>query len=606
MDNNRFNRLAIMRKKPTIPGYLLIGLAACITLINLQSTLILVRSFWARVNLGLDLTDESFNLMNLGNSEKNSVWPYARVLGPIFNLLNKNISEYRLFGLSFLILVCFFGALVTIKNADKKIGPSSLTLSLLVTLQIVIILFIPSVFRYLLVTPGYQWLLIVNSILLVIILIGVIPKIDGLNLSMKLALISVSFILLTMGLARLSGGIIAFLSASLSLAWRRDLPTLKKMVVFFYCSILLICVGFLLLNYELLKNYASTLVNFSQVLPQAFSLKSEILEILLPVLLLLVLIGLSKLALNFCSKRISTKRMHFLKRIYIFGALPLIALFLSTSGFSLDFQLPHIFLAVFCLVIIISTLNLKIADLYILPLIFLPYLTLFGSSTPAYGNWQTILFCIYSLTIFYSCCSNPIPEEGRYEKEDLIIILLIISVLFSILANRISSDTYEKALLPSYSPIDSNTSLNYSSNKLKSIKAFRLDAFKNGFTPNNAILDLSYFHPGLALMLDSFTEPSTIYDRYFEKSLDKQVEKLIPTLDMYISDKGYIFLPVETDRVFTESVCKSIYEYLAPDPLANLLLKLGYTPSVKIVSVYRSDSIDLTLAENDVVLAKFC
>ena len=606
MNYNYINRLGLLKTKVFFSVHIPTGLAILITLLNLQTIFTLVQNFWARVNLGLDLTDESFNLMNLTHREDNSVWPYSRVLGPIFNLLEENIANYRLFGLVFLFLICIIGITVTLLNARYKNHSNFMSLPALISLQIVITLFVPSVFRYLLVTPGYQWILIVGSILLAIILIGVIPRFDKLGTFLKLTLIGVSLILLAMSLARLSGGVIALLSVSLGLAWKRSASSYKKLIVFLYLSMFLTSGVFLILNFELVKNYASTMLNFSNVLPQAFSIKSELTDVFLPIICLSLLIALNKFVLQFASNRFSYERVYVAKNIYILGALPILTIILSRSDVILNFQLPHNSLAIFCLIALVLTLNLEKTDILIFPVILLPFLTLFGSSTPAFGNWQTMLFCIYSLIIFYACLRDSSGTQIQFGKEHVFVILLIVSVSCSILANRITSDTYEKVLLPRHSPVDLVTGLNYSSGKLNSINSFRSSSLENGFNPDKSILDLSYFHPGLALMLGSSTEPNTIYDRFFQSSLNLQVDNLAPTLKRFVTEKGFILLPVERDRLFSKFGCRSIASYLAIDPLAQLFSERGFNPKVRFISVYRSDSIDLTLPNNDVVLVKVC
>ena len=131
------------------------------------------------MNLGLDLTDESFNLMNLTNSQDNFAWPYSRILGPIFNLLNKDIAQFRIADLVILSVLCLFGSVITLSEARKGKSKNILLLPSAISLQVVIILFVPSVFRYLLVTPGYQWILITGSLLLTILLIGIVPRHSG-------------------------------------------------------------------------------------------------------------------------------------------------------------------------------------------------------------------------------------------------------------------------------------------------------------------------------------------------------------------------------------------------------------------------------------------
>jgi hypothetical protein len=242
----------------------------------------------------------------------------------------------------------------------------------------------------------------------------------------------------------------------------------------------------------------------------------------------------------------------------------------------------------------------------VVPLIVLPFLTLFGSSTPAIGNWQTMLFCVYGFLIFYAVTLRSHVEVNTLRKTHLIVVLFIISASCSVLANRIGSDTYEKVLLPRTSPIDKLTNLNYSAEKLNSIKIYRSQAFENGFTSDRSILDLSYFPPGLALMLNGTTENDTIYDRFFQSSLDLQVNNLSSSLSRFVIAKGYILLPVERNRTFTNSSCQNLTEYLATDPLAKLLTIRDLDPKARFISIYRSDEIDLTLPNSDVIMVKIC
>jgi hypothetical protein len=263
-------------------------------------------------------------------------------------------------------------------------------------------------------------------------------------------------------------------------------------------------------------------------------------------------------------------------------------------------------LAIFCLIAIILSLNLEKTDLFLIPLILLPFLTLFGSSTPAIGNWQTMLFSVYGVILFCAYALKSNIEISSLRKTHLIVVFFIISASCSVLANRISSDTYEKDLLPRTSPVDKVTNLNYTRDKLDSIDFFRSQAFENGFTSEKSILDLSYFHPGLALLLNSSTERDTIYDRFFQSSLNLQVESLSSTLTRYVAEKGFILLPIDKGRILPNLSCQNLSDYLATDPLAKLLTSLGINPEARYISIYRSNKVDLTLPANDVILVQVC
>jgi hypothetical protein len=576
------------------------------SILNLNTAIDLLRNFWVRVNLGVDLTDESFNLMNLTNSESNLAWPYSRTLGPIFNFLNNDIAHFRLAGLVILSIICLLGIVISLAEANKVDKIKFFLLTSLIPLQIVIILFVPSVFWYLLVTPGYQWILITGSISLAILLIGLVPRYSELSIFMKITLIGISLILLAMSLARLSGGIIAVLSVSLALMWKRDFQSFKKFIVFLYSSILLTSGFFIAFNFELIKNYVITMNNFSKVLPQAFSLKSEVTDVLLPVIFLLCLIAFNKILLQFSFLRFSRVHITIFQYVYLFGILPLLAFSLSKTDVILNVTFPRNSLAILCLIAIFLSLNIGKSEILLIPLILLPFLTLFGSSTQAIGNWQTMLFCVYGLLIFCAGALRSNIEISPTRKIHLIVTLFIISASCSILANRIGSDTYQKDLLPRNAPVDKVTNLNYTAEKLESINFFRSQAFENGFTSGKSILDLSYWHPGLAFILNSSTEKNTIYDRFFQSSLNLQVNNLSSTLTKFRSEKGFILLPVEKSRIFTNSSCQNLTEYLDTDPLAKLLQNQGFNPRVRYISIYRSHKIDLTTPANDIILVKVC
>lgn len=576
------------------------------TILNLHTALNLFRNYWLRVKLGLDLTDESFNLMNLTNSQDNFSWPYSRILGPIFNLLNKDIAQFRIAGLVFLSMLCLFGSVISILEGRRGKSKSVFLLTAIISLQIVTILFIPSVFRYLLVTPGYQWILITGSLLLTILLIGIVPRYSELSIFMKMILVGISLILLVMSLARLSGGLIAVLSVSIALMWKRDTQSFKEFIVFLYFSIFLMVGLFTLFNFELIKNYAGTMLNFSRVLPQAFSLESEVIDVFLPVMLLLCVVFLYKELQKFSYTRFSQSQISNIHYVYLFMILPLFAFIIIKTDVVLNLTLPQNSLAILCLISILLSLNISKSELPLIPLLLLPFLTLFGSSTPAIGNWQTMLFCVYGLLILCSVELRSRIEIGPLRKTHLAVVLIIVSASCSVLTDRIGSDTYEKDLLPRTSPVDKVTDLNYTAQKLESIELFRSQAFKNGFISGEPILDLSYFHPGLALMLNSSTERHTIYDRFFQSSLTLQVDNLSSTLTKFVAKKGFILLPVEKNRVFVNSSCQRLSEYLGTDPLAHLLIGKGLNPNAKYISLYRSDKIDLTLPANDVVLVKVC
>ena len=119
--NSAVTKLGLFKIK-SLPGKILLTcLMSYYTVLNLQTALTLLRNFWLRVYLGLDLTDESFNLMNLTKYQDNSVWPYSRILGPIFNLANNDVANYRKVGFVILLILCLVGIIVIITKVKETI-----------------------------------------------------------------------------------------------------------------------------------------------------------------------------------------------------------------------------------------------------------------------------------------------------------------------------------------------------------------------------------------------------------------------------------------------------------------------------------------------------
>jgi hypothetical protein len=139
------------------------------------TTEIWIRSFnqiYANLKAGYGFTDEGGPLIALHeraiHGTSSYTFTFVEPLNLIFAISKQNIYIFRIIGLLILLLILIFFFL---RNVSKS-KPKNILLIFLSSILLSSLMTIPSVFRYLLVTPTYQWTILVSSVLINIIYLG--------------------------------------------------------------------------------------------------------------------------------------------------------------------------------------------------------------------------------------------------------------------------------------------------------------------------------------------------------------------------------------------------------------------------------------------------
>jgi hypothetical protein len=564
----------------------------------------------SRLHLGIDLTDESWNLYNINAGRNDFAWAYSGLLKILLKICHNSISIFRLAAVLYLLILTLS---VTLLAIEKK---REYSISFISTLTVagILILQIPSTFRYLLITPGYQWLLMVSGIqiLLFSILIEKCKKYTSRRSRRIVHLLnfSLGFSLFEIFLCRATGFLatipIVFIAIN-----QRDIKTHLKQTVSILASFLFCGLVYLAFRPNYIRDYLGTINQIRHAYAGVYSLGFQVhsfshsfLMFLLPLLGSYIfgeLIG--RVGQKFTSAALWLRWMKY-RSILIITAI----IYYSRFGFDLGGAQSKYLLTTTILSGVILGLQSKEPQFYKLaPVAFLPYTTLFGSSIPSGANWQPYLATLGLLLIISSIYSVN-TEDSRFIPVQKI--LLTVFLLFNLTQPIVSQryESYEKDLSPIANSIDQESGLYYSESKLKSINNFREDASKNGFREGDSILDLSYWHPGLVYLLRGKDPQPQIGDKFWISSLDSQLSTVMPLIRGKFSNEGdYILIEVASSLKIHPSQTKVRLDSLMKgDPLSQKLKSQNYNPFVEVISVYRSQPVDLTLTPSDAVLLRLC
>jgi hypothetical protein len=595
-------------------NYFLLICASVFLLAPLIISTLKINYFQINANLkaGYGLTDESFALNalreRLANGLSSYSFPFSEPLVVLFWIARENTYFYRLSGLILLTIISIF---FYFRNATK-LHLQNLVLIALCFYLFVAILTIPSVFRYLLVTPSYQWTVLVASVLLNVIVVGRQPT---RRIIVLLSHITLAVLIFSMALSRPTSGGIAFISLILFLLITSNWKSYSvKHIIFAQASLIFFVSIF---NVSKLRSRFMESVKVSQAYdPNGYSLLAEITDVISGVYIIVLISFATFFLMRYFLKITNINAQEPKLGRFIFAFTATFILLIQTNS-----KVPSIvtgqkyILSVFIIISILAATLIETRDYIALFVIsFLPYTSQFGSNTPAIGNVQILLICQSLLlvgVIVRAFFTEPGSIDLRKKKNSLsnfsavslstTAFFLSLAMYHNFAESQVGNN-FEKTLYPAASSVSKVNGLYYTSEKLQSLDRFAQDS---KLETNEQVIDLSSFHLGLVLYAGGIQSQRALPDKFWIYNIEEQVKFVMDLHGERMKAAGTKIL-VETNLKSITKACVDLSSLVALPEISNELRNLGFNPKVRVKGVYGSQPEDLTLYPNDALLVETC
>jgi hypothetical protein len=556
---------------------------------------ILIVNFTNQIYSGYGLGDEGFllgmlRLRSQGNVE-NHIWPFTEVLRIPFEISGGNILLYRLIGILVIAgLFCYL--LLVIKNAnfDKFIFVviATVTSSLFLTF--------PTPFNFLLITPGYQWILIVSSTVITLLMI-IRKNLQDFN---NTEIILVNLLVIFSILARPTGGIVTLVLIGIYAS-----PHIKFFSLRILLPQFLIWAMVFFLNIFNLRGRFFELYQASQVNQQKgynLSLNEKVLDIGLPFLFCAAVVTLSFLiSFKVGSALPLDKYQKYLIILSTVTILWLLTLELSKSKWILYLVVYAFVLGCFSFAVF-QKIEL-VLKLFLLS--FLPFFSQFGSTVTSLAN---PLFLFLSLSLFFVSLLVHARKTYCYTEFKcnaqlmIIFILFLYSIFYVNYAKQNDNKTYEKSVGKFATAKSITDGLMYNEVRLQNLKDFTSQANIGG----KNVTDLSFFHPGLITFAGGHTDGWITSDKYFIESIDQAFSFLLEKNDPHVFSKNSFILLESGKPEKPNADCRPITSYVLAAPLRDAILDNELNVNVKLLATYESSPEEFNLYPNYAVLVKVC
>lgn len=565
-----------------------------------------IRHWFARLELGIDLSDESFNLRQLDErllGNQKYLMPYTDILYYMYKLSGKDIFMYRLSGIIIVLTISIAPLLFVIFHFFKMDYFSNVRL-LFAQLLSLSVLLIPSSFGYFLLTPGYQWLISIGHTMIFSSVLFIFRRpFNKILLILSLLLLNLGLLFIMLG--RFSSGILIFLIVAFYIvALKKELP--KHFFYSFLTCLILLLIFFVNINY---LHKISYLYKLQQAV-SSNSIFSEITDTLKGVLLFFLV-----LIIQFLFAKILIR---FASHINLLGFFVFVMINVFISNYTFELWTIYftyaenflIFLFTYLTGLILAILGMRFNHLlFIFSFGIIPILSNFGSSNPIFANEQPYYqSAIYLIVSSLFIISKPISRIKLVKG--LMMILLVILIIF---INSQREKSYGKSLNIGNSLVSSKyDNLLYSPNKVINMDFFRFNAIENGIRFEDKVLDLSYWHPGLSQILQIRSIPAGQADKFFKPSLASQFESFNPRNENLFNrfNTSFMFLSVPSEAVSQENIelnrCYPMAIFLKHDSELQVILKNSGPYNVKMISYYVSSKEDMTLYPDYGILVKDC
>lgn len=566
-----------------------------------------VLEMFRRFKLGYGMTDEAYGISlaidRAHNPQIGQTPLFSDVTSSILRLVNFNIRDYRVIGLLVLILVAITFYVV---HTQRNYKIQRFVLKFL-NFQIITftILYLSTCFRYLLITPSYQWLVLVGTTFVVLLLVAEAYLIHV--VSRHILLIIMAFFICIVCVGRPTSGVLIWGIANsyfLFIYKRRSAPRILQLNVY----LLTFMTFYLLLNSGANVKYLSLYWQLRKIDPIGSTLILEVWDLFRSTMSVAMILLLS---IWFSSKILSVKWYSNQQKLKL---APYPIIYLLSNLLILKFfpfrDVEHLAMLFTLLLIGIAyglTFGFSV-DYLLLFVCLSPILTQFGSNTnSAYLMPPFLLAGILFIFLSKEKVVEISAQMSSPKPHALTTACVWLGITLSLLFLQHSSKkiTYEVELPINKVILDVQSTLFYSESKLKSINQFRFDAGMNGAYSGVRIMDFSFWHPGAILFLGAIPYPLSIADKTFERTLDAQADLVINQIKT--GDKfSRTSMIIRTLASKPSNKCSMLTSKLSDQNLSRVLGARGFDPYVKDVSIYRSLPIDTTLYPYNIVLLLPC
>jgi hypothetical protein len=518
---------------------------------------------------------------------------FSEILSTPYTWLGESIIKYRAFGLAVVMVLAIF-TLVSVWKVSSINNNKSTSIFVAITCSIPVLL-IPSSFRYLLMSPGYQWLIAVTSVIAFVIIL----KLSSSNLvSLKqLAFMCVSlFLVLQISLyTRITYFFLLYLIMSISLCFLNG--SRRSIFLVFLLSAFLFLVT---TQGNLIGKWKDVISIANAIDPDGYSILSEVIDVGVSLLLVAAAVTAGKILFN---SKTNSSQKNFLLPGTVLAAILILVFWTIVSR---DRLAPVIFLIAILMGRFLPSIELirrqKFRFAYLLLLSALPIASQFGSNTPALANANLALISITFLIPTFITFTD---DKAKNIKPVLICLLSLIVMMQIVTTQRSFETSLKQSSVVTVMGEDFTTSDAISQN----LSLFQSDFERAKVPQEEKILDLSLFHPGGGLYLSREVIPLGTADAVFGETFNRQVEILLEEFSAHFEGNYGLVLvsfPPIKDPI-SLNTCLSLKDWLQfrlqeSTLVDSNILQVKY----KVLSVMHSDVEQINLFPNKLIVLSKC
>lgn len=552
-----------------------------------------------RLRLGIGLTDEGLVAAQTSDSFflQKTNWGIARIYSFLHEFSGGSIHGLRIIWLVIFCSILILLGWTLLQRVDNFPRNRFVILTCILTG-----LTIPSMFRFLLLTPTYQGLLFVSCISIVSVIL-LSSRTTNTNFHVVQGLvIGLSFCIAT--ISRPSSSLILIITSA----------------IYFYNSgkkpgkvfLIISGIGMFLWPIVLFKNpinVLDSLINqyyFAKSIgSEAFSMTVILFHYSYTLGITISLLLLSQLILRKSLLKEKVKTRYFAIFRFVIFFLWVLSLKLFSNLLYVDSKTKiGILFVMFLLGSSLKSFQNSRILLANLTLAFLPATSTLGSSIPLSYNWPLLIF---SASLFLAL--NQQESHSLTRNKPWTIGTAMVLVLLSLISINYSNhdSNYEKISLDQGAQ-SKYRDLQYSHSKALALERWTSETDLNSKMGGEPILDLSYFHPGLVYFTDSPMYPYFLADEVFSASTNSQMSFLskIFAIDGETPKRFLVSSDKEFDNSASAESCKRLGEWPANQLLKEALVATNLNPNVRLVSFYNRQVEDLTMRSPFIYLLEKC
>jgi hypothetical protein len=523
------------------------------------------------------ISDEGFllNQVNGRSVEGIQDWylPYTDFLVVIWDLAGYNLPVFRTFGI--LIYLAILIPTIVILTIKSRFHLSMLAQILIFSISGL------GLSRYLLVTPGYQYLSLIFSVGAIVPTLYLIKSLNKelilphLHSFLILAFLSLSGLVIFS--ARISGGIVFYFVILVALILEiRPATAVRYFIIIATPTILAF-----FLNINNWRDRIFFTYSLTQLYdPEGYSLVSEVIDIATPLFPML-----SSFFIAFLVSK-GKRNINWIQ-------IPMLMLLGAGLIYS---QVNRLTLFLICVMTyLLSDHLLKnqnvTKSLSVILVAITPFLTVFGSNTPAAGNHLNLLIGLV-LVYFFSIQFSVSPSKGNLpsivKAPNLFFVSLALLTLVY-LASTTQTTGYGKRL-PDLNLLQRVQTTAYHELTLEYLDK---QAFPASPRKNPRILDLTKFNPGLIYLVKGLPYPVSLsYGSRGSQVISElgAIRESMKKYGIHEGDDNYILVQMASMQT---SECVRLTDAIADKSLASYLVKTGWSSrySVKILIENKSEKL---------------